>query len=384
MAKKIIFNSNSDYNLYLFRQGIMKRMKDDGWEVHAVCPLGNYEDELRKDGIYMHNINLSRHGKNPFRDIVYLIRLYRIFHSIRPSIVHSFTVKPNIYGNLAAAFAGVPKRINTVSGLGYVYIGSNIKKKILRAIVNLLYKIAFLFSHKVIFQNDEDCELFTMQYHIVPKEKTTVIRSSGVDCDFFSMQTVDRERLKKLRSQFGIAEDAFVVLMAARMIWEKGVKEFVEAAKIVKNEHPEVIFLLVGSLEHGNPSAVSENYLLSHKNDVQWIGHQKDMKHILALASIVVLPSYYREGVPRILLEAMAMGKPILTTDSVGCREVIKNGNNGFIIDIKSYNDIARKILILISNSDLTREMGSNGIHDAQKKFNHQIVINEHILHYES
>lgn len=379
--KIIVFNSNTDFNLAVFRLGLMRAMKSQGWEVHAVCPLDKYKKDLEEDNIIVHNVRLSRHGKNPLQDALYLIRIYRIFRSVKPLVIHSFTIKPNIYGNLAATLAGIPKRINTVSGLGYVYIGSNVKKKILLIIVNLLYKIAFIFSHKVIFQNDDDHELFTEKYHIVSKEKTVVIKSSGVDCDYFSMETVDHGRIRELREQFDIPKGSFVVLMAARMIWEKGVKEFVEAAKIVKAEHPEVIFLLAGPLEPGSPSALPEHYLLSHRKDVQWIGHQKDMKHIIALASIVVLPSY-REGVPRILLEAMAMGKPIITTDTVGCREVIEHKKNGLLISIKDSKNLLLAIETLINNQE---KLISYGIYSRKKvklEFSDQYIIDNYTKEY--
>lgn len=359
----------------------MKRMREDGWEVHAVCPLDKYKEDLEKDGIIVHDIRLSRHGKNPFRDIRYLIRLYRIVQLIRPSIVHSFTIKPNIYGNLAAALAGVPKRINTISGLGYVYIGSNIRKKILRFIVNLLYKIAFIFSHKVIFQNDDDCELFTEHYRIIPKGKTIVIKSSGVDCDYFSKDTVDGGRVAYLQKEFMIPNDAIVVSMIARMIWEKGIREFVEAAKLVRKEYPDVIFLLVGSLENGSPSAVPESYLHEESSTVKWLGHQRDIKHIIALSSVIALPSY-REGVPKVLLEAMAMSKPIITTNSVGCREVVKNEKNGYVVNIKDEMGLKQSIMLLIQNRHTMALFGENGRIAVEGEWRDTSIIRKQIALY--
>ncbi len=379
VSKKIIFNSNSDYNLSLFRMGVIKKLKEENWEVHAVCPMENYIAELLQEGVLVHHIPLSRHGLNPFQDILYLIRLYLIFKEIKPSVIHSFTIKPNIYGNIAAYFARIPRIINSITGLGYIYIGSGVKKTYLRYLANLLYKFAFLFAYKVIFQNEDDFLLFTEKYKILPPYKTIIIKSSGVDCDFFSIKAVNNNILSFLRKQLEVSNDDLVITMIARMIWEKGVAEFTEAAKELKKKYCNISFLLVGPLETGSPSAVPESYFKINSQFIRWVGHQKDIKHILALSAIVILPSY-REGVPRVLLEAMSMSRPIITTDAVGCREVIEHNKNGIMIRTHSPEDISAAIQKFIENRNILKLFGECGRRNAETKWRGE---QNYAMHYD-
>ncbi len=381
IGKAIVFNSNTDYNLYLFRFGLMKEMQKKGWTVYALCPSGEYVDDIIASGFVHLPITIDRKGLNPFRDLIYCIQLAGIFLKIKPTVVHSFTIKPNIYSNIAGFIARVPIQVNSVTGLGYIFIGNSFLKIILRNIAITMYRCAFLFSNTVIFQNKDDYSLFTKTYRIVSPLKAVVIQGSGVDTAFFSPDTVDLKRLVDLRERFQISQGQIVISMIGRMLWDKGVSEFVEAAKLIKATHPDAFFLMVGRCDEGNPMAVPEKYLLKNSPHITWIGHQRDIKHILALSSIVVLPSY-REGLPKILLEAMAMAKPIITTNAEGCRDAIEHEKNGVQVEVRDVENLMHAIKSLVVSEEKRILYGARGRQIVCKKFGEDMVIAEHFVYY--
>ena len=259
--------------------------------------------------------------------------------------------------------AKVPLIVNAVTGLGSFYIESSKKAQMVKKVMEILYKESNKRAKYCIFQNSDDMEYFIKQ-GLVAKEKAILIKSSGIDTEKFKLQ----ERVENSKT---------VVLMIARAIWHKGVSEYYEAAKILKDEN--VKFVLIGDTDDGNISCATEEFLNS--GYVEWMGHRDDIKEQIAKCDIFVLPSY-REGIPRTLLEASSMSKPIVTTNTVGCKEVVDDGYNGFLVPIKDAKELAKKIKILLDDAVLREKMGQNSREKAIKEFDVKIVVDQYLKVY--
>lgn len=382
---KIALVSNTDFNLYNFRMGIVEGFLEKGYKVYIVCPYGKYVEKLKNKGVKYSPIDVDRKGTNPIKDLKLLWQLYRIFKREKFDVVHNFTIKPNIYGNLAAKLAKIPVIINSVTGLGYVFTGKGLKNNVLKWIVVNLYKIAFKFSNKVIFQNMDDLELFK-KYKIIDGNRSVLIKSSGINIEKFSPQNVDKVRIENLYDELGISRHRppIIITLIARLIWHKGIREFVEAAKILKKKYSDVLFLLVGPIDTGNPAAVSKDYIeeTGKEGFIKYIGRREDIRETLYISDVVTLPSY-REGIPKALLEAMSMEKPIITTDTTGCREVVEEGKNGFSVPIKNAVALADAIERLINNEELRVRFGKYGREKVLREFDERIVVKKTIKVYE-
>jgi len=382
---KIALISNTDFSLYNFRIGIINALLEKGYRLYLICPYGKYIEKLKRLDVQYSPIGLDRKGINPIKDLKTLHQLYRIFKREKFDVVHSFTIKPNIYGNIAAKLAKVPIIINSVTGLGYVFIGKGLKNNILKWTVIGLYKIAFRFSNKVIFQNIDDLELFK-KYKITDSDKSVLIKSSGVNTEKFSPQNVDKVGIEKLCDQLGISRHCppVIITLITRLIWHKGIREFVEAAKILKKKYPDVLFLLVGPIDTENPAAVSKDYIeeTGKEGFIKYIGRRDDIRETLYISDVVTLPSY-REGIPRVLLEAMSMEKPIVTTNAIGCREVVEEGKNGFLVPIKNPVALADAVERLINNEELRVRFGKYGREKVLREFDERIVVKKTMQVYE-
>jgi N,N'-diacetylbacillosaminyl-diphospho-undecaprenol alpha-1,3-N-acetylgalactosaminyltransferase len=376
--RKVALVSNADFSLYNFRMGLIRAFLVKGYQVHIVCPDGEHIEALVKQGVEHHPLIMDRKGTNPVNELKTVWQLYRIFRKEKFDAVHGFTIKPNIYGNIAAKMAGVPAVINTVPGLGYVFTGNARKRRLLRILVVALYRFAFKFASRVIFLNDDDFELFR-NYGIGKSSRGIVIRSEGIDSDRYSVSNVRRDRLEKVRSDLGLSEDCgqLIVTMIGRLIWDKGVREFVEASRLVRSKHANVLFLLVGQIDEGNPAAVPEEYVTGAEREglVRYLGRREDVPEILSISDIVTLPSYYREGTPRVLLEAMSMCKPVITTNSVGCKEVVEEGKNGYLVQPKDHIALASAIEELVIDEQLRIAMGEYGRQKVLSEFEERGVV---------
>lgn len=291
---------------------------------------------------------LSRKGINPFAELGTLMALKRLYSELKPDLIHHFTIKPVIYGSIAARSACVPRVVNTITGLGYVFTGSGIIPKILRPLVGFLYRFAFRGTRvQVIFQNRDDQQLF-LQSKLIRESQSHLILGSGVNTQKFSMVPEP-------------VTPPFRVVLPARMLWDKGVGEYVEAARIVRKMRGDIEFDLVGATDPGNRMAIPESQLADWQREgvINWRGRQDDMVKVYQDCHIVCLPSY-REGVPMALLEAMSCGKPIVTTDVPGCRDLIKNNVDGLVVTVKNPQDIASAILLLVNDTNKRQEFGSN------------------------
>lgn len=304
------------------------------------------------------NYSLSRAGMNPLRDLPDAIRLGFLLKRLSPSIVFSYFVKPVIYGSIAAAIAGVPRRFALVPGLGYVFtvehMGGSILRRLLRQVVARMYGAAFSRCDRVFFQNAEDAEWFVSR-DLIAHEK--VVRINGTGVDLTEWKPVP------------LAESAPVFLLIARLLREKGIADFAEAARLVRARHPEARFILVGGLDP-NPGALTQAEVTAWTRDglIEWTGQTKDVRPWIARANVYVLPSY-REGVPRSTQEAMAMGRPVITTDAVGCRETVVEGVNGFLVPVRNSKALAAAMERFIRDPELIKSMGQESRRLATERF---------------
>ncbi len=380
----IVFLSHIDMNLYLFRLSLMKRMVEKGWSVTALVPEGKYAHLFEKEGIRHEHYSIKRDGMNPLTECMVISRLYRKLKSLRPDLLHSFTMKPNIYGAIAGMLAGVPRIVNSVTGLGSFFIDSKTVAPIGRAL-SQLYRVSCHFADAVVFQNGDDLEFF-LQHNIAPGGKCRVVRGSGVDLEKFSPERFSQTDRKMLRESLGIRDGAVVVTLITRLIWDKGVREFCEAASIIRKRLGEkAVFLLVGDYYDGNPNAVPASYIESMVNleNVMFAGWREDIPEILNCSDIVTLPSY-REGLPVSLQEALATGLPVVTTDVPGCRETVEDGVNGFLIPPRDARALASAIERLLTDAELRAVMGKRGREKAEREFDVRCIVQQHLELYES
>jgi len=360
---KIGFLSHLDLNLYLFRASIIKELVDKGHKVYAICPSGDKNDALEGLGCEVVNYEISRKGLNPFAEVLTIKKIYEVLKPLDLDILQNFTAKPNIYGSLAGKKAKIPLVCNAVTGLGSFYIDDSFKSRVVKTIINTLYKYANNKANRCIFQNSDDMKYF-VENGFVDRKKVVLIKSSGIDTKVFVSQKVHKN--KKLN-----------ILMIARAIWHKGIKEYYEAAFLLKNL--DVTFTFIGDTDEHNPSCASKEFL--QNADVRWLGYRDDIKEQIEECDIFVLPSY-REGVPRTLLEAASMGKPIVTTDAVGCREVVDDGINGFLVPIKDSKALTDKIKILVEDKNMRSEFGEASRKKAVEEFDVKVVVEQYLRLY--
>lgn len=365
----ILYVSNTAWYLYNFRLSLMQAMLERGWEVIAAAPPDPYASKLTAQGIRFLETPLRRSSMNPIHDLPYLLRLWRLCRDTKPDIVHLFTIKPVIYGSFAARLAGVPGIVNSVPGLGYVFLRGGIVQQL----VGLLYKLVLRPPARVIFQNQEDMDFF-LKMKLAVANQTFLIRGSGVNRAYFNAKNLS------------VTEDpdSTTFLLLARMLWDKGIAEFVEAAKKVRAENPATRFILLGGSDAGNPAAVPENWLKEQHEQgyIEWIDHVDDVRPYLAASSVVVLPSFYKEGLPRSLLEAGALGKPVITTDIPGCRDIVQDGLNGLIVPVKDEPSLTKAMLALSKNKAWCAIMGQAGRQRVTEFFDDRLIIRQTIEVY--
>lgn len=378
---KVFLCGHCDFSAWQFRRGLIKALIDRGIEVTLLTPDGPFVPKLKRLGANHVAVPFSRFS-SPLRDLSVFFRLYRIFRAEKPDIAHNMSVKPNTYGVLAAWLAGVPRITSLVCGAGYAFSkGKGWKQAILKSIVSRLYWAAGKVVTRVWFLNNDDLMLF-VDSGLLRRDKAVLILSEGVNLQEFSPDRIDPIAMSKMRDQLGIGESTKIVLMLARTTWSKGVKVFVEAGEHVARRDPHVLFVLAGSLAENGPDGVPETYLRSKRSpNFRWLGFREDVRELLALADVAVLPSYYREGVPRFLLEALAMGKPIVTTDNVGCREVVDDGENGFLVPARDSRATASAIEKLVRDAALRASFGHKSRAKAQNEFDENKVIERVLEH---
>jgi glycosyltransferase involved in cell wall biosynthesis len=369
VQKKILLASRCAWTLYNFRAGLMRTLIQRGYTVASGGAAGDgFEARLQALGVPFEALPVDMKGINPGADLRLIQAFYAWYRKEKPDIVHHFTIKPVIYGSIAARLAGVPCIVNTVTGLGFVFMEENIAW--LRRLVEWQYRVALACAHFTFFQNPEDRALF-LQRRLVTPQRVGVLPGSGVDCTFFTPDSS--------LSSPSASPPSF--LMVARLLREKGVYEFVEAARLVKQHVPEACFQLLGRRDERNPTVVPQRQLEEWEAEgvVTWLGEVPDVRPFVRRADVVVLPSY-REGTPRSLLEAAAMGKPIITTDAVGCREVVEDRINGLLVPVQDAPALAQAMLRMIEYPAMREWMGRAGRKKVEQEFDEQIVL-EKIVH---
>ena len=349
MGKKILFLVNEDWGFYHFRLPLVMAMQDQDFEIVLVTQCHYYFKELQKMGIRIIPLSLVRGASNPFKDLVTLYHLILIYRREKPDIVHHVALKPIFLGSIATKFSHIKLVVNSITGLGYIFIRSGKRAKFARYFLRkILRYLLNLKNSLVIVQNADDYqELLSMN---VKLEQLHVIQGSGVD-------------LKRFVPQPDLMGIAPVVTMVSRMLRDKGVDEFVQAVNILKRKGLNFQAYLVGPLDSGNPTVISELQLHVWENQglIKWLGYCPDLAPIWAQSHIGVLPSY-REGLPKSLLEAAACARPIVTTNVPGCREVVINNENGFLVPARDSGALARAMAVLIENRALRIQMGKRGV----------------------
>lgn len=371
---RIAVVANTTWYVYNFRRNLMLHLKEMGHELFAVGPEDRYADLFRQEGIPHISVPFHGAGKNPVRELETLLRLRRIFSEHRIDVVLSYTPKGNIYS--AFALAGRDgKLVVNVSGLGRAFS----REGLLARTVQRLYQQAFRRAEWVFFQNDEDRSTF-IDKRIVSHARSSRLPGSGVDLRRFS----GVDQATNGSGNAASASPAF--LFVARLLWDKGIGEYVEAARLVKQRYPEARFRVLGSIDRGGASAVPEETLRSwvEQGLIDYLGACDDVRPHLAAADCVVLPSFYREGVPRSLLEAAAMRRPVITTDAVGCRDTVDDQLTGLLCKPRDSADLAEKICRFIAMPPAERVlMGSRAREKMERDFDERIVIDAYsaLLH---
>lgn len=361
---KVLFLVNHDVVIYNFRLELVERLLSDGHGVVISSPYGERIDDLKKLGCQYKEINMSRHGTNPFKDLKLLLCYKRLLREVKPDIVFAYTIKPNIYGGIACRLSKIPCVVN-VTGLGTAVENGGVIQKI----TTVLYRFAFAKVKKVFFQNEENLQFFVKK-KIADESKYQLIPGSGVNLDRFSPIEYPTDNSK--------IEFAFI----SRIMKEKGIDQYIDAAKAIKEKYPDTVFHICGFCEQDY-----ENKLKVLENDgvITYHGMVRDVKGMLANIHCTVHPTYYPEGIANVLLESSACARPIITTDRSGCREVIDDGITGFIVKQKDSADLIEKIERFLGLSwEEKQAMGLAGRKKVENEFDRQIVVEAYIEELES
>jgi glycosyltransferase involved in cell wall biosynthesis len=361
--------ANTAFSLINFRGPLIEAMVRRGMTVYAFAP--DYDEcaraAVRSLGATPVAFSLSRAGMNPFRDLIDLVKLARQLRGLKLDASFCYFIKPVIYGTLAAALAGIGRRVAMIEGAGYVFMDGDrfgLRRRVLRSLVIKLYTLALSQTQRVFMLNPDDLKMFA-ELGMVEAEKVRLLTGIGVDLNEFIVEETPAESV------------SFILI--ARLLKEKGIYDYVEAARIVRRQHPRTRFVLLGSVDL-NPGSISQEEVRAWVAEglIEWPGHVSDVKPWIAQASVFVLPSY-REGLPRSTQEVMAMGKPVITTDVPGCRETVEHGTNGFKVSVRDPAALADAMLIFIRSPHLIKTMGRASRRKAEQTFDvHK--INSEIL----
>ena len=361
--KTAAISINSSWNIINFRKGLIKALQEQGYRVVALAPADAWSARFAELGVDHIPVEMDKQGVSPVNDLRLLARYHRVLRRLKPDIFLGYTAKPNIWGSLAAHALGIPV-INNVSGLGTAFI----KQGLLTRIVTGLYTFAFRRSHTVFFQNRDDRDLF-VEKRIVTPEKAKLLPGSGINLEAFSPGS----------AAGGVG--GFTFLLVARLLWDKGVGEYVEAARIVRAEAPDAHFQLLGFLDVPNRTAVGRSDVEAWVAEglIEYLGEADDVRPFVAAADCVVLPSY-REGLPRVLLEGAAMAKPLIATDVPGCRHVVDHDSNGYLCAVRDPRSLADAMLKMMALTPEARSaMGGAGRRKVEQEYDERIAVGRYL-----
>jgi len=366
---RLLFVVAEDWVFWLHRLDLARAARNEGFDVLVATRVQDHGKQIEDEGFRLLPTRFRRGGRHPCQELGTVRELIRHYRHTRPDIVHHVALKPVLYGSLAARLTSVPAVVNTFVGLGSVFITNSWKGRVLRSIVVIgLWWVRTLPHARTIFQNGEDRDQLVAA-GIVERAQTVLIRGSGVDISKFI----------PLPEIPGVP----AVVLASRMLGDKGVGEFVEAARLLKERGIHAKCVLVGMVDKENPSHIPESQLLAWQKAgvVEWWGHKEDMVGVFAAAHVVVLPSY-REGLPRVLLEAAACARPLVATDVPGCREIVRNGENGFLVPPKDSQALFRAIATLVQDPAMRVRMGCRGREIVVSEFSAERVARETLAVY--
>lgn len=363
-ARRLLFVVNHAGFFISHRLPLAFAARDAGYDVHVATPRSKHVPQLQATGITWHELRLSRSGMNPIVEWQSFRRLCVLYRRLRPHLVHHVSSKPVLYGTIAARVTGVGAVVNAISGMGHVYAEGGLGRRALRSGISIGYRVALRHRRmRVIVQNREHLEFFVAQ-HWIREADAVLVSGSGVDLRRFVPLPADREAVVR-------------IVLASRLLYTKGVGDFVAAARLLKQRKVDARCVVVGEPDPDNPASVSLDDLRSWHAEgvIDYRGRQEDMPSVFADAEIVCLPTYYGEGIPKVLVEAAACGLPIVTTDWPGCREIVKNGHNGLLVPIKNPVRLAAALETLVRDTALRRAMGSRGRERVEREYSLDTVI---------
>jgi len=370
---KIIFVVQSLNFLISHRLEICNEAKNNGLDVCIAAPYCEKSlKKIKNMGFKFYELEISRSGMNPISELKLIYQFYRLFLDLKPDILHLITIKPYLYGGMVARILGVPSVVSAVSGLGIVFSSNKYRYKILRLILIPFYKISFAHKNqKVIFQNKDDCNAL-LNWGVIKNDKVEFIRGSGVDLDVFLYKQEDDKNI--------------IIAFAARLLIDKGVNVFIDAARILKGKGLDAEFWLIGDIDPGSSNSVSESQLEHLKKEglVVVLGHRTDMSDLFTRINILAYPSFYGEGLPKVLLEASASGRAIVTTDHPGCRDAINPGETGVLVPVKNSIALAATIEELALNHKKRHMLGKSGRLLAEREFSDKKIAQDHIKIFRS
>lgn len=361
---RVVVVSNSSWSIQNFRLGLLRGLRARDYDVVTVAPLDSGRAAFKEIGCRMIDLPMAARGTNPLQDLWLIVQLARLYRRVKPDLVIHYTIKPNIYGTLAARLAGVPS-LAVTTGLGYIFLTSGTVPWIARQ----LYRLSLRFPRQVWFLNREDCDEF-IERGLVPASRAEVLDSEGVDTDYFAPETRERN------------DGEVHFLLVARMLWDKGVGTFVEAARALHADFPQARFKLLGPAGVANPSAITRDQLerWEREDGVQYLGETADVRRQIREADCVVLPSFYLEGVPRTLMEAASMARPMIASDVRGCREVVRQGETGLLCEARNVESLANAMRTIISMSpEERRQMGERARKYALSRFDERLTIQRYL-----
>ncbi len=359
---KVAIVLNTSWNIFNFRMGFVKALIAKGYEVHTIAPIDKYTHYLIEAGCIHHKVRMDSRGANPIKDFALIVELWMIYRNIRPDMILHYTVKPNVYGTIAATLLKIPV-INNVCGLGTVFL----KKNLVSVIAIMLYKLTFRFPKKIFFQNADDLNLFVNR-NLVSADSVDLIPGSGIDLQKFQPLTFKRN-------------ESFTFLLISRLITDKGILEYIEAVKKLRLLGMDAKFQILGAKDPEHQRGIKEKLIEKwiSEGTIEYLGTTDDVRQFIEKADCIVLPSY-REGAPRTLLEAASSAKPIVATDVPGCHHVVTDKFNGLLCKIKDADDLAEKMGTMASMSDQQlQELGYNGRKKMENEYNENVVIDKYI-----
>ncbi len=359
---KVAIVLNTSWNIYNFRMNLVRSLQAQGHEIHTIAPVDDYTHYLEEANCIHHAVKMDSRGANPIKDMALIFELFGIYRNIKPDVILHYTIKPNVYGSLAASLLGIPV-VNNVCGLGTVFL----KDDLLSSVAMFLYRISFKFPKKVFFQNPDDLKLF-LDRKLVPSKSVDLLPGSGIDLQKFKPLAFQRNQ-------------KFTFLLISRLITDKGVLEYINAVKKLKAEGVDARFQVLGAIDTEHKRGIKREVIQEWINSgiIEYLGTTQDVQHFIELADCVVLPSY-REGTPRTLLEAASSCKPIVATNVPGCNQVVQHEYNGLLCNLKDADDLALKMRQMAnSDNETLKTMGQNGRKKMEAEFDESVVIDKYL-----